>query len=839
MSFANSWARAAIVLGACAIAAAAPPERPIGEATTDFPGPIQGGFNLPNGWRITPAGEPVADLNDLVLKLLPSPDGRVVIAVHSGYLPHGLSVIDARSHKVVQEIRLKTTWLGLAWSPDGRTLYVSGGNANGEKREKPSAAPVYALAYHNGRLDPTPIGTFNDPNLPMNKVWWAGVLADPKRSVLYAANRGTGPAPTDVVQFDAVSRQVKRRLRAGSSPYELQLSKDGRRLFVSNWGSRSVSVIDTDNGQTIKTIPVGANPNDMVLAPDGRLFVACSNDNTVHVIDTKSLQVVETLSTALYPQAPEGSTPNALALDARRGLLFVANADNNDVAVIDIRSKARSEVLGFIPTGWYPSALTVAENGAALYVGVTKGEAGHPDLKGPGSPLASNWYGDETVKTLQRSNVERVPLAGLYVKLKAYTRHAYRNSPYNDALLTQARPSAVPTIIPDRPGVGSPIKHVIYIIKENRTYDQVFGDLAQGNGDPRLAIFGRKVSPNHHALAEEFALFDNCYTDGDVSQDGHSWSDAAYATDQNEKTWPANYGGHSQDGAFSLAYIPSGGYLWDAAQRKGLTYRSYGEYATRVSTGAKMGPYPGITGLIGHVAPDYRGFDARDPENAKVFLSEFDEYERNFDSADPAKRLPNFVVMALPEDHTRGTEPGAFTPKAMMASNDYALGQLVERISHSRYWPETAIFVIEDDAQDGPDHVDARRTVCLAISPYIRRGSVDHTLYTTSSMVRSMELLLGLPPMSQYDAAATPFYAAFGVKPDLAPYALRPPEVDLNEKNTAASYGAAESARMDFTENDRAPMRRLNEIIWKSVRGEASPMPAPVHRYRPVRSQTD
>ncbi|HZZ34564.1 MAG TPA: alkaline phosphatase family protein, partial [Caulobacteraceae bacterium] len=529
------------------------------------------------------------------------------------------------------------------------------------------------------------------------------------------------------------------------------------------------------------------------------------------------------------PLAPEGSTPNALAIDRAKGLLFVANADNNDVAVIDVRNPARSEVLGFIPTGWYPSALTLA--GGALYVGSTKGNAGHADLKGPGSPLASNWYGDETIKTLQTSSLARIPLADLAKRLPGWTRQVMANTPYNDALLQQARPAKAASVIPSMVGAGSPIEHVIYIIKENRTYDQVLGDLPHTNGDPRLTIFGRRVTPNHHALAEQFVALDNFYADGDVSVDGHSWSNAAYATDFNEKWWPPTYGDHS-DSQPAPAYIPSAGHLWDLARRKGLTYRSYGEYAARVSKGGAMDAVPGIDGLVGHVSRDYKNATARDTENAKVFLAEFAQYEANFDSPDPEKRLPNYIVMGLPEDHTRGTEPGAFTPTAMVASNDLALGQIVERVSHSKYWATTAIFVLEDDAQDGPDHVDARRTVALAISPYIRRGTVDSTLYTTSSVVRSIELLLGLPPMSQYDAAATPLYASFGTTPDMTPYTALPAQVDLEAKNTVTAFGAAASARMDFSDNDRAPMHQLNEIIWKSVMGRDSPMPPPVHRYR-------
>ncbi|HLZ84444.1 MAG TPA: alkaline phosphatase family protein, partial [Caulobacteraceae bacterium] len=279
---------------------------------------------------------------------------------------------------------------------------------------------------------------------------------------------------------------------------------------------------------------------------------------------------------------------------------------------------------------------------------------------------------------------------------------------------------------------------------------------------------------------------------------------------------------------------PSSGYLWDAARRKGLTYRSYGEYATRASTGEPMSSVPGANGLIGHVSPNYLQNRVRDTENAKVFLDEFAGYEANYDSKDPEKRLPNYIVMSMQENHTHGTDPKSFSPRAMVANQDVALGQMIERLTHSRYWPQMAIFIMEDDAQDGPDHVDARRTACLVISPYIKRGIVDSTLYTTSSMVRSIELLLGMPPLSQYDAAATPFYAAFGTTADLTGFKGLPAQWDVNEKNPPDAYGARESARMDWSDADRAPVRRLNEIIWKSVKGAGSPMPPPVHRYRAV-----
>jgi len=415
--------------------------------------------------------------------------------------------------------------------------------------------------------------------------------------------------------------------------------------------------------------------------------------------------------------------------------------------------------------------------------------------------------------------------------LHTWTKQVYDNTPYHDEQLLTAKAPGVPTVVPREVGVGSPIKHVLYIIKENRTYDQILGDLGRGNGDPRLAIFGAKVTPNHHALANQFVLLDNLFCDGEVSVDGHSWSNSAYATDFNEKLWPVTYGGHSK-AKESAAFIPGGGHLWDLAQKKGLTYRSYGEYATRASTGTTMVASPGVGGLLGHVSPKFKLPGMRDTDNASEFFREFDEFEKNYDDPNPEKRLPNFMVMSLPEDHTAGTTPGRFTPIAMVANNDYAIGQIVDRISHSRYWPETAIFIIEDDAQDGADHVDARRTTAYVASPYIKRSSIDSTLYTTSSMLRTMELLLGLPPMSQYDAAANPMYASFTEKPDLTPFEHVKPQVDVTEKNTLRAYGARRSMKMDFRDVDEAPMAELNEILWKSIKGADSPVPPPVHRVR-------
>jgi YVTN family beta-propeller protein len=801
-------------------------------ALAQQPHPMPDGYALPNGWQITPPAHSIAT-EDMVLKIVTSPDGHLLIASHAGYNPHGLVVADQKSQEAVQRIKLKTTWLGMAWAPDGKTLYVSGGNANGKKKIAASLAPVYEFTYTEGRLSETPTAELNE-TIDKSQVWWSGLAHHPKKSLLYAANRGTGTNPSNIVVFDTKTRHLLTRIPVDVNPYELVFTPDGEKLFVSNWASNSVSVINTSQNRVVRTIDVGSNPNDMKLSKDGRLFVACSNDNTVHVIDTKTLRKIEVISTTISPQAPEGSTPDALAIDQVKDLLYVANADNNDVAVVNIANRKHSDVLGFIPTGWYPSALALSKDGHELFIGTSKGEAAHADLKGPTSPLASKFGGDESVKTVQKGSVEFLNVSDLRKELAGYTKRVVANSPYRDSQLVEARPSKSPSIIPNVVGAGSPIQHIIYVIKENRTYDQVFGDIAKGNGDARLAIFGGKVTPNQHALANQFVLLDNMYCDGEVSVDGHSWSNSAYATDFNERLWPPTYAGFS-DAAPSRAYIPSAGHLWDLARRKGLTYRSYGEYASRVSDGTTMDAAPGADALYGHVSKTYKSnLAARDPENMRIFLKDFDEYEGNIESADPGKRLPNYIVMSLPENHTKGTTPGAYTPQAMVASNDYALGQLVDRVTHSKYWSTTAIFVIEDDAQDGPDHVDARRTAALVISPYVKRGIVDSTQYSTSSMVRSMELLLGLPPMSQYDAAAMPMYASLGVTTNLTPFTVIQPEVDLMAKNTPKSYGALQSSKMDFKELDEAPMAELNDILWKNVKGSNSAMPSPIHRFRPL-----
>jgi len=429
-------------------------------------------------------------------------------------------------------------------------------------------------------------------------------------------------------------------------------------------------------------------------------------------------------------------------------------------------------------------------------------------------------------------------------QLAAYTKTVLAVTPYTDAarLTPVAAPANSP--IPRKVGDPSPIKHVFYVIRENRTYDQILGDFEKGNGDPTLCLFGEEVTPNAHALAREFVLLDNFYVDAEVSYSGHAFSTAAYATDFVNKVWPMNYGkrggkylsegGGTQRNAYGNITAPEHGYIWDAAKRAGKTVRSYGEFATRdegqhwqaaeASRAGGAGPVEAtVPGLKGLVSPTYPPWDLSIPDNQRIdaWQKEFAEYEKNGD-------LPALNILRLGNDHTSGTNPRYPTPTAMIAENDLALGRLVDIITKSRYWKDSAIFVLEDDAQNGPDHVDAHRSVAFVASPYARRGAVDSTLYTTSGMLRTIELILGLPPMSQYDAAAAPMYGAFQSSPVLSAYTQRPARVRLDERNDASAPGAAASMAMDWSEPDRIPDLELNEIVWKSVRGPHTTMPPPV-----------
>ena len=804
-------------------------------------GPVEGGYLLPNGWTITPAGEQV-DLPDLPLNILPVGDGGRALVTSNGYNDHDLSLVDLGRREVVAKANVRQSWFGLARDPAGERVWWAGGGS-GILHE--FALKGDAL-QRVGPREPDDSGLTKKKRAALAKEtpFKGGLTFDPEARILYSLGVDVGT----VTAVDATGKAPDRVATIGGRPYDLAVARNGSRLYVSDWAGSAVLALDPKDLRVVARIGVGEHPNQIARHPkDDRLFVACASSNSVSVIDTARGVVTETIFTGLFPRAPEGSTPDALAVSPDGETLYVANADNNCIAVVDVAAPSRSGVKGFIPTGWYPTAVAVSPDGGSLLVGVGKGnqtranpfldDAERKAAKAKARPddKRASWPFPHIGTTLSGA-LSIVPIPD-EKRLAAYTEQVYKNCPYSDDLLSNARYAGA-TAIPTRVGDPSPIKHVIYIIKENRTYDQVFGDIEKGNGDPSLVMFGRDVTPNHHKLAEEFVLLDNLYCNGQVSRDGHPWSTMAYNTDYVARDWMLTYSRREgiDDDEGNLTKAPSG-YIWDACARAGLTYRSYREAGRRVSEpDGSVKLEAAVPGLVGHMAPDFgvpkvAGERDRDTDNVDAFLAEFREFEKNGD-------LPRFIVMSLGEDHTSGTTPGAFTPRACVASNDLALGRLVDAVSRSKYWKETAIFVIEDDAQNGPDHVDAHRTVGLVVSPYVKRRHVDSTQYQTVSMIRTMELILGLPPLSQFDAAARPMFESFTAEPDATPYDHLPAAVDLDERNTDLAYGAERSSRMDFSEYDRIDDFELNEILWRAVKGADAPLPPAVRRaiaYRPLR----
>jgi YVTN family beta-propeller protein len=780
-----SWRRTRAARAESSAAPAALPDRPIANGAA---------MRLPNGWKLTPAGRAIALPGDMPQSMLFTPDGKYLLVSTAGYHNHGIDVIDTRTAKVVQFVEVGKTWTGMAFDAARGNLFLSGAGVtataarNGAGTVYPGA--VLRFTWNNGRL--LRQADIELPGIPDRNAFIGGLAVGPDSS-LYVVNTQTD----SILRLDA-SFKVSASAHTGYRPNAVALSPSRRQVAVSNWGDRSISLLDAQTLAERNRVVVGSHPYDLAYGPDGRLFVTNAGSNSVSVIQNGS--VTETIKTSLDPKALVGSTPGALALTADGKRLYVANADNNSVAVIDTAHAGESRILGFIPTGWYPSALGVSRDGRRLYIGT-----------GKGLTFRSNRAG-EYIGTLLQGHVSLVSTPDAS-QLARCTRQVVDNLSLPGAGQRQMFASGQDPF--------RKIRHVLYIIRENRTYDQVFGDIARGNGDPSLTLFGKDATPNAHALARDYVLLDNLYCNGEVSEDGHEWCNAAYATDFTERAWPNSYSDRGEPDADERLTASPAGYLWDNCARHGLSYYSYGEFASFKSSPKSPPVYTGIKALGGHASLAWSqfSFDRHDTEKTGVFLSDLH-------TAEKTGKWPRYMVMSLGEDHTQGTAPGKYTPLAHVAANDQALGQIVEAISHSRFWPETAIFVIEDDAQSGPDHVDAHRTLGLVISPYVRRGIVDSTFYTTASFVHTMEMILGVPPMTQYDAAATPLTAAFMPKPDLTSYRNLSPRVDLEARNGAAAPGAAVSARLDFSAYDRVPAEVLNHILWDSLKpGIAYPAP--------------
>ncbi|MCL4695045.1 MAG: beta-propeller fold lactonase family protein, partial [Candidatus Hydrogenedentes bacterium] len=788
---------------------------------------------LPNQWYLDPVGDD-RPLGQFPMNMRLSPDGQYLVVAHCGAGEHELMVFRTSGNQLVSRVVLPNVYYGLAFSPDGSRLYVSGGEDE----------VIHTFDFEKGYLSNPgsfPIAPVKEQHVP------CGMQVSPDGAWL-AVTETWGNA-VGVWNAETGVQRWRRDFGTESRPYDCVFSPDGVRLFVSLWGQAKVAMIPLEGegiGEPV-LVETGEHPNELLLSVDGtRLFVANANVNTVSVIDSATMQVTETLNTALYPDALEGSTPNALAVSPDGARLFIANADNNSIAVFDIEESGKSRALGAIPVGWYPTSVRVSADGKTLYVANGKGFSSNANPRGP-----NPYMRDDTRRTYEQHAKVMTPGALSIIPmppndvLPELTARVRRCSPYREDKQPVAEPTAG-NPIPAQVGDPSPIKHCIYIIKENRTYDQVFGDMPEGRGDPDLCLFPEKFTPNHHALAREYVLLDNFYVESQVSADGHEWTTGAYATDFVQKTWPSSYGGHGltypSEGRWPIAY-PESGYIWDKCREAGVSYFGFGEFVGNpeprtpeagqeqtgtIATGdpdAHLEPATTpVKTLEGHFDPFYNGWDLDylDMDRAMRFISEFNRMLGE-------GSLPQFMIVRLPNDHTAGTKEGSLSPRSMVADNDLALGMIVEAVSASAAWPKTAIFVVQDDAQNGPDHIDAHRTVAMVVSPYTRGRGLDRTMYSTASMLRSMELILGLQPMSQYDAGALPMYNTFRHEPDLTPYQCRPvPEELRTVRNSADAWGADLSAQLNFEKEDAADDLVFNEIVWRSIKGADSPMPAPV-----------
>lgn len=751
---------------------------------------------LPNGWSLSVPGKTIA-LGDFPLNLVASKDSKLLAVTNNGQSEQSIMLIDPQSFEVIHKSVIPKSWYGLAFSNDHSMLFASGGNDN-------------MIRIYN-----TEGNTLTEKDaIVLGDVWPkrispTGLTLDQQNDYLYVVTKDDSA----LYKVNLTNRETD-RLFVGHEAYACMLSKDGSVLYVTLWGGNAIAVVDPESLSLIRTIPVGSHPNELAMTGDGKfLFTSCANDNSVHIVDTKSLMVVEKLHTACFPDSPAGSTPNALAISEDNKRLYVANADNNSLAVFDISDIGESRSLGFIPTGWYPTSVKVIDK--TLWITNGKGSSSLANPKGP-NPYIPRTDTTQYIGGLFKGSLTTIDEPD-EATLKVYTTAVYKNTPYSKELeLQYVGKEGNP--IPQKVGDASPIKYVFYIIKENRTYDQVLGDMPEGNGDARLCLFPKAVTPNQHKLARSFVLLDNFYVNAEVSADGHNWTMAAYANDFVEKTWPTSYGGrggsYDYEGSRDIAF-PADGFLWDYCQRAGVTYRSYGEFVSSGKTG--------VHSLRGHFDVDFPSYNLSIPD-----MLRFEKWREDFDSLLSIDAVPQFSSIRLPNNHTSGARIGTPTPRAMVAENDLALGKMIEHISNSRIWGASAVFVLEDDAQNGPDHVDAHRSSAFIASPYTRRNERVSTMYSTASMLRTIELILGLPPMSQYDAASTPMWECFSEFPDLSPFTSLDATYNIHEMNTEENHISRLSDSFNLEEIDAAPDHLFSQVIWKSVKGLDSEMPAPV-----------
>ena len=764
---------------------------------------------LPNGWTLSPAGRSLP-LGDLPLNIAVSKSKKWMAVTNNGQSVQSIQLINPVTEKILDNVVVPKSWYGLKFSADEKYLYASGGNDNW----------ILKFSLLNKKL-------LLVDSIKLGKKWPekispAGIEIDDVAKKMFIVTKENN----SLYIVDLATKKIVHQLSLVVAAYSCMLSNNKKELYISLWGGKKVLVFGISEKKIISEINVGENPNELLLSKNGKyLFVANAGDNAVSVIDIAQRKALEVLNAALYPDAPTGSASNGLALSEDQKTLYVANADNNCLAVFDVSKPGFSKSKGFIPTGWYPTNVKVI--GKKIFVSNGKGFSSLPNAKGPDPTKTEqevNYQHGDYKK--QQSKIEYI--GGLFKgtmsiieepsseKLAAYSKTVYENTPYTkDRELNSKGEPGNP--IPMKVGDPSTIKYVFYIIKENRTYDQVLGDMPEGNGDTSLVLFGENITPNQHNLANEFVLLDNFYVDGEVSADGHNWSLAANANDYLEKTWPTSYGGrggeYDAEGNREIAN-PDRGFIWDYCKRAGVSYRTYGEFADDYKANIKV--------LENHFCPYYTSWDEKVRDTTRFY-----QWKREFDSLLSVNAVPRFNSLRFINDHTEGSSLDRPTPFAHVADNDWACGLFVEYLSKSPIWKETAIFIVEDDAQNGPDHVDAHRTTAYVAGGFVKRKLVDHTMYSTSSMLRTIELILGLPPMSQYDAAAEPMWRCFSSTPDFTPFQSVAANVDLDEKNTKSTTSARLSETLDFSKEDRIPDLIFSEVIWKAVKGEESIMPAP------------
>ena len=688
-------------------------------------------------------------------------------------------------------------------------MYASGGHDN----------RIMVYAVEAGKLQKSDIITLGKP-WP-NRIGPSGLALDESRGKMYVVTR----EDKQLYVVDLKTKTVVSKYGLDAEAYDCKLSKDGKELFITCWGCDKLLSFDLIQNTWKQTVHVGDNPNEMLQSPDGKLLYVCNaNDNTVSVIDLSTRKVIETLDAALYPNSPSGSTTNSLALDPQGKQLFIANADNNAVAVFDVSVAGKSLPKGFIPVGWYPTAVRFISN--KLWVANGKGMTSKANPFGP-SPLRKReeviHHGFETkpgdqveyIAGLFKGSMSIIDLPAQPL-LDQYTRAVYSNSAYSLQKTAVADSLAPGFPVPVKKGQVSPIKYVFYVIKENRTYDQVLADVKGGNGDTSLLLFGKNITPNQHALAESFVLLDNFYVNAEVSADGHNWSMGGYANDYLEKTWPSSYGGrggtYGGEGEREIANN-KGGFIWDQCRRYGVSYRSYGEF---VNDGKAT-----VSSLKGQICEYFPEYNMNIRDTTRINL-----WKRDFDSLLAQGMVPQFNTVRIGNDHTEGVRLGRPSPFAHVADNDMAVGMFIEHLAKSPIWNETAVFILEDDAQNGADHVDAHRSPAYLAGGFVKRGFVDHTLYTTTSVLRTMELILGLEPMTQYDAAATPLWRCFDKEAKPFRFNMLTPQVSLNEKNTALNEWQRRSEKFNFAKEDSNNDVEFNRVLWHGIKGDV-PFPGP------------